>query len=54
MIRFLPGETVKTVTVRVLGDTNVENDEDFFLKLYDPTFAILVDDIARGLIVDND
>lgn len=31
--RFRPGETVKTVTVEVVGDTRTESDEDFFVNV---------------------
>lgn len=40
-INFSPGETLKTVTVPVLGDTNPEADETFLLQLANPTGAIL-------------
>ncbi len=31
---FAPGETVKQITIQVVGDTKVEADETFFLKLF--------------------
>jgi uncharacterized repeat protein (TIGR01451 family) len=53
-VTFAPLETSKTVTVQVQGDTNVENDERFFVDLSNPTNSTLGK--ARGIatIVDDD
>lgn len=53
-ITFLPGETQKFVTVQVLGETNVEPDEAFFLIVNDATDFGL--DRAQGtaVIVNDD
>ncbi|MFC1840027.1 Calx-beta domain-containing protein [Thermodesulfobacteriota bacterium] len=36
-VTFAPGETQKTITVQVSGDTTVENDEGFTVTLSNPT-----------------
>jgi hypothetical protein len=53
-IQFAPGETVKTVSVNVTGDYNKEADEDFFVRLSDPTNAVLPAQPGRGVIVNDD
>ncbi|QLE59736.1 hypothetical protein FD725_29340 (plasmid) [Nostoc sp. TCL26-01] len=54
MINFAPGETTKTVTVQVLGDTIDEFDETFFLNLSDATNATIIKSQAVTTIIDND
>jgi hypothetical protein len=41
-LTFAPGETTKTVTVAVYGDTTTESDEYFYLVLSDPSGNALV------------
>ncbi len=53
-LTFLPRETMKTVTVRVLPDRLNENDETFFLNLNTPVNAMLADAQGVGTILDND
>jgi len=53
-VTFLPGETSKTVTVKVNGDTIDELDERFFVNLSSPTNATIGDGQGVGTIVDND
>ena len=53
-LTFNPGETSKTVTVVVNGDTLVEPDETFFVNLSNPTNATLADSQGQGTITDND
>ncbi|MEB3308716.1 MAG: glycosyl hydrolase family 18 protein [Snowella sp.] len=53
-LTFNPGETVKTVTVAVKGDTLYEGNENFFLNLSNPTQAIITDGQGIATIVDND
>ncbi|MET0646520.1 MAG: Calx-beta domain-containing protein [Pyrinomonadaceae bacterium] len=54
-LTFAPGETLKTVTVNVLGDTEPEPEENFFFRVVAPT-----DDgrgftsSASGFIFDDD
>jgi endoglucanase len=49
-LTFNPGETVKTVAVKVLGDSVTEGSETFSLKLTAPTAATLADDTGVGTI----
>ena len=42
-LTFAPGETTKTITVDVLGDTIDEPDETFFVDLSNPANARFVD-----------
>ncbi|MDA1164900.1 MAG: autotransporter-associated beta strand repeat-containing protein [Planctomycetota bacterium] len=51
---FEPGETIQTITVQVVGDSEVEPDETFFVNLFDPTNARLDDDQGVGTIVNDD
>ena len=53
-LTFAPGETTKTVTVNVTGDTTVENDETFFVTLSAPTNATLGTTQGIGTIVNDD
>jgi len=53
-LTFNPGETSKTVTVDVLGDTVDESDETFFLNLSNPIHADILDGQGQGTIVDDD
>lgn len=58
-VTFAAGETVQTVTVAVLGDTDVETDEDVLVLLGNPSPNIGVDLRAYGVtvaatIVDDD
>lgn len=52
---FSEGATSKTITVNIVGDTLVEGDETFTVKLENPTGgATLADDTGVGTIVDDD
>ena len=51
-LTFAPGETSKSVTVSVLGDTLSEGNETFFLDLSAPTNATLADAQGQGTIVN--
>jgi hypothetical protein len=53
-ITFNPGETTKTATVRVVGDTVVEPVEWFPANLIFPTNVTLLDNTAVGTIIDDD
>ncbi|HEX2053086.1 MAG TPA: Calx-beta domain-containing protein [Actinomycetota bacterium] len=53
-LRFSPGTASKTVAVTVKGDRLVEPDESFFLKLSNPTGAVIFDDTGVGTIVNDD
>ena len=53
-LTFAPGETSKTVTVDVLGDTLPEANETFTLNLSNAAGAPILDGQGVGTIVDND
>jgi hypothetical protein len=53
-LSFGPGETAKTVTVTVDGDTTWEADETFFVRLASPVGGVLSDDTAVGTILNDD
>lgn len=60
-VTFAPGETEKTITVQVIGDTQVESDERFRLILENPTHAAFSsntpsdeDNIGLAFITDDD
>lgn len=51
-IVFAPGETSKTVTVTVVGDTDDESNESFFVDLSNAAGATIAD--ARGVVTITD
>jgi hypothetical protein len=52
---FLPGEPrEQTITVPVYGDTIDEPDEDFYILLSQPSGAIILDYVARAVILNDD
>ena len=53
-VRFAPGETQKTVSVRVLNDAHDEGSETLTLTLSRPFGAELADATATGTIVNTD
>jgi hypothetical protein len=53
-LTFAPGETAKTVTVLVNGDTLDEHHETVFLNLANPSNAGLAELRGVGAILDND
>jgi hypothetical protein len=53
-LTFLPGETEKSVTVPVLGDTLNENPDVFTLSLSGATNARISDGVAKLIVFDND
>ena len=42
-LTFTPGQTSQMITVDVIGETDSENDETFFVNLTNPTNAIVLD-----------
>jgi Calx-beta domain/Peptidase family M23 len=54
VLAFAPGETIKTVTVDVNGDTLYEIGERFYLNLSNPVSAVIADSRAIGTIINND
>ena len=53
-LSFAPGETVKTITVNVGKDKEVEPDETFFVNLSNPVNATLADGQGLGTITNDD
>jgi large repetitive protein len=51
---FAPGDTSKTVTITVDGDTLDEDDETFTVTLSGPTNATIADGSGLGTITDDD
>jgi disulfide oxidoreductase YuzD len=53
-LTFNPGETSKTLSVTVAGDTDQETAETLFLNLTNPVHASLADAQGRGDLLDDD
>jgi uncharacterized delta-60 repeat protein len=53
-LTFSPGQTSKTVTVRVKGDVAIEPNETFFVNLSSPTNAVMTDGQGKGTILNDD
>ncbi|AFZ37589.1 conserved repeat domain protein [Stanieria cyanosphaera PCC 7437] len=53
-VTFAPGETTKTLTVNVTGDTTVEPNETFFVNLSSATNATIIDSQGIGTILNDD
>jgi hypothetical protein len=53
-LTFMAGETSKTVTVLVNGDTVFEQDQTFFLNLTGPVNATIADSQGTGTITNDD
>jgi hypothetical protein len=54
-ITFLPGETSKTITIVVIGDTKREADERFYVDLYDNSSdSLLTKSRGTGTILNDD
>jgi hypothetical protein len=53
-LTFAPGETSKTITVPVNGDTIDEPDEQFFVDLSNASNAAIADGRGIGTILDDD
>jgi hypothetical protein len=51
---FAPGETSKTISVPIVGDTTVEPDETFNITLSSPVNAVLGSATASGTITNDD
>src|SRR5262249_28336041 len=51
---FNPGETSKTVTVAVSGDTDLESDETFFVNLSNAGTTALADGQGQATVRDDD
>lgn len=53
-LSFAEGETQKTVTVGVRGDSDFEPDETFTLRLFDVQNGVLLDGLGLGTILNDD
>jgi hypothetical protein len=53
-IRFRPGATTRTVSIRIKEDRVDERDERFLVRLFDPRGATLGRARAAAVILDND
>jgi hypothetical protein len=53
-LRFAPGETTKTISITIKGDTKVEADETFKVKLSSAKNAEIADSQAIGSILNDD
>lgn len=53
-LTFAPGTTSKTISVKVIGDIDEENDETFNLVLSEPNGATVAQDGGEATIFDND
>ena len=53
-ITFSPGQTSKTITLTVVGDGDIEEDETFFLNLLSASNATIADSQGIGTIVNDD
>lgn len=51
---FESNESSKSITINVIGETLVENDEFFYVELYDPTRGELVKARGRCVITNDD
>ena len=54
LVSFAPGETTKTVAVTIKGDTAVEPEEDFYVRLDVASGASVADGSGLGRIVNDD
>ena len=53
-LTFKPGQTTKTFTITIRGDTKKEDDEYFFALLHQNSSNSLIEfDSAAGLIIDD-
>ena len=53
-LTFDPGQTSKTISVEILGDTNVEPDEELIVELTNPNNAGITSAQAMGKIKQDD
>jgi len=53
-ITFNPGDNNTTITIKVNGDTKIEEDEIFYVELYDASGATIMAPLGKGVIVNDD
>jgi hypothetical protein len=51
---FAKGETTKTISVTIKGDTKKEGKENFYVDLFNAQNATLADAEASGVILNDD
>ena len=54
LLEIPPGSREATIGIEIIGDINIEHDEIFFITLLNPTNAGFSDNIAEGIIVNDD
>src|SRR5215204_319506 len=54
VVTFQPGTVTRTFDVGIIGDTNLESNETFFVNLSDPFGTTITDGEAVGTILDDD
>jgi Calx-beta domain-containing protein len=53
-LTFNPGETSKTITIVVNGDSKKESNETFYLDLFNSTNSLLTKNRGIGTILNDD
>ena len=54
-VTFAPGQTTQTITVQVAGDTGIEQDENFFVTLTNPSAGVQLELFSSfGTILNDD
>lgn len=53
-LTFTPGQTSKTISITIKGDTKAEADETFRIELYENVNASILDGIGIGTIKNDD
>ena len=51
---FSPGETTKTIAIKVAGDTLVEGDEGFTLSWHETSYGTVIEGAAASGVIRND
>jgi Calx-beta domain len=54
VVTFQPGTVTRTFDVGIIGDTNLESNETFFVNLSDPFGTTIADGEGAGMILDDD
>jgi hypothetical protein len=54
VVTFQPGTVTRTVDVGIIGDTNLESNETFFVDLSEPFGTTVADGQGAGTILDDD
>ena len=53
-LTFAPGQTTRPIVVQVVGDTKIENDEQFSVWLSKAVGGVVVDEVGSGWISNDD